>query len=267
MTAAALILQGPDAGEEFRRWSLAAAVVCAAHFGLMAGYMLIPAAEPDGAAESPAVLVDLAPVAVAPASPDDIAPGPDMLEAQPTPKPPEQIEPQVVEPMPRVEAPAEVTLPLPEPKAVEKKPEENPDKQKSETTPDQENPPMPQTSAAPRSEQNTAVTPQAPSPGRDASRATIATWRAIVSAKIKSAQRYPSRASARNEQGTVTVTFLLSRNGNVLSKSVVRSSGYAELDQEALAMIARAAPFPPFPPSITGETLNLPVPIQFRLHQ
>jgi len=86
-----------------------------------------------------------------------------------------------------------------------------------------------------------------------------------VTAKIKSAQRYPVRASARNEQGMVTVTFLLSRNGIVLSKSVVRSSGYAELDQEALAMIARAAPFPPFPPSITGETINLPVPIQFQL--
>ena len=266
MTAQALILQGPDARDEFRRWSLAAAIVCAAHFGLLAGYALMPAADPDGAADSPAVLVDLAPAPVAPASPDDIAPGPDMLEAQPTPKPPEQVEPQVVEPMPRIEAPAEVTLPLPEPKAVEKKPEENPDKQKSETTPVQENTPAPQTTAAPRSEQNTAVTPQAPSPGSAASRVTIATWRAIVTAKIKSAQRYPSRASARNEQGTVTVAFVLNRNGSVLSRNVVRSSGHAELDQEALAMIARAAPFPPFPPSIAGETLNLPVPIEFKLH-
>jgi protein TonB len=103
MTAQALILQGPDAHEEFRRWVLAAAIVCAAHVGLMAGYMLMPAADPEGAMESPAVLIDFAPVPVAPASPDDIAPGPDMLEAQPTPKPPEQVEPQVVEPMPRVE--------------------------------------------------------------------------------------------------------------------------------------------------------------------
>ena len=43
MTAPALILQGPDAREEFRRWGLAAAIVCAAHFGLMAGYLLLPA--------------------------------------------------------------------------------------------------------------------------------------------------------------------------------------------------------------------------------
>ena len=70
MTAPALILQGPDAREEFRRWSLAAAIVCAAHVGLMAGYMLMPAAEPEGAMELPAVLIDFAPVPAAPASPD-----------------------------------------------------------------------------------------------------------------------------------------------------------------------------------------------------
>ena len=105
MTAQALILPNPDAGEEFRRWSLAAAIVCAAHFGLMAGYLLMPAAEPEGAAVSPAVIVELAPLPVAPASPDDIAPGPDMLEAQPTPKLPEQVEPEVVEPTPKMEAP------------------------------------------------------------------------------------------------------------------------------------------------------------------
>ena len=60
----------------------------------MAGYLLMPAAEPEGAAVSPAVIVELAPLPVAPASPDDLAPGPDMLEAQPTPKPPEQVEPR-----------------------------------------------------------------------------------------------------------------------------------------------------------------------------
>ena len=175
------------------------AIVCAAHFGLLAGYALMPAAEPDGAAESPAVLVDLAPVPVAPASPDDIAPGPDMLEAQPTPKPPEQVEPQVVEPMPRIEAPAEVTLPLPEPKAVEKKPEENPTSR---------NPKRRRTRRTRRcrkrrrrrARSRTPRLPQAPSPGRAASRATIATWRAIVQAKIKSAsaiRAVPARATSK----------------------------------------------------------------------
>jgi protein TonB len=253
MTAPALILQGPDAREEFRRWSLAAAVVCAAHFGLMAGYLLMPAAESDIAAETPVVVIDLAPVPVAPDSRNDFAPGPEMLESQPPPKPPEQVEPQVVEPIPRTEAPAEVTLPLPEPKAVEKQPEENPDKQKSETTP--ENPGPPQINAGTRSERNTKMTPRAP----------IASWSATVAAKIKGVQHYPARAQARNEHGTATVKFLLSRNGSVLSRSIVRGSGHAELDQEALAMITRAAPLPPFPPGKTEETIELTLPINFEL--
>jgi protein TonB len=109
------------------------------------------------------------------------------------------------------------------------------------------------------------VTPQAQAP--DSVAAALASWRDQVHAQLQRAKRYPRGAGKRREQGMVTVTFLLSSNGNVLSKSVVRSSGYADLDQEELAMIARAAPFPPFPPSITGETLNLPVPIQFRLRQ
>ena len=90
----------------------------------MAGYLLLPEPEPEGSAASPAVIVELAPLPVAPASPQDLAPGPEMVEAQPTPKPPPQAEPEVVEPTPKIEAPAEVTLPEPKPKAVEKKPEE-----------------------------------------------------------------------------------------------------------------------------------------------
>ena len=259
MTAPALILQGPDAREEFRRWSLAAAIVCAAHVGLMAGYMLMPAAEPEGAMESPAVLIDFAPVPAAPASPDDIAPGPDMLEAQPTPMSPEQVEPQVVEPMPRVEAPAEVT-----PKATEKKPAENPDKQKSETTPVQRNTPAPQTTAAPRSEQHTAATPQAPSPGNAASRAAIASWRDLVVARLQQHERYPAAAAGR-EQGVVMLSFSVERNGRVLARSISKSSGVAAVDEEVLAMVQRAQPLPAFPPAMMQQSVNLVVPIRFSL--
>jgi protein TonB len=265
MTAQALILSGPSAGEEFRRWGLAAAIVCIAHFGLMAGYLLLPAAEPEGAAESPAVIIELAPLPVAPASPDDLAPGPDMLEAQPTPKPPDQVEPEVVEPVPKVETPAEVTLPMPEPKAVEKKPEEKTDTQKSETKPVQQNTPAPRTTAAPRSEQHTAATPQAPSPGSAASRAAIATWRDLVLARLQQNKRYPARAESRREQGVATLSFTVDRNGRVLARSIAQSSGSAALDGEVLAMVQRAQPLPAFPPAMTQQSVNLVVPIRFSL--
>jgi len=111
---------------------------------------------------------------------------------------------------------------------------------------------MLQTNAGARSEK-IAVTPRAPA----------AAWLATVAAKIKAVQRYPARAKARNEQGMAHAMLILSRNGSVLSRSIVRSSGHAELDQEALAMIDRAAPFPPFPPSRKEETVKLNLPINF----
>lgn len=267
MTAQALILQGPTPREEIKRWVLAAAIICVAHLGLIAAYLLVPAPEPEpeGAAESPAVIIELAPMPVAPASPDDLAPGPDMLEAQPTPTPPKQVEPEVVEPMPKIEAPAEVTLPMPEPKAAEQKPEEKTDTQKVETKPVQENTPAPRTTAAPRSERSTAAVPSAPSPGSAASKAAIARWRDLVVARLQQNKRYPSSAETRHEQGVVTLSFTVDRNGRVLARSIARTSGVAALDAEVLAMVQRAQPLPAFPAAMAQHSVNLVVPIRFSL--
>ena len=75
----------------------------------------------------------------------------------------------------------------------------------------------------------------------------MASWRDQVVAQLQRAKRYPSGAESRREQGVVTLSFSLSRNGAVLSRSIARSSGNSELDQEVLAMVMRAQPFPPFP--------------------
>jgi protein TonB len=265
MTARALILPNLDAREDFMRWGLAAAIVCAAHFGLMAAYLLLPSPEAEGSAVSPAVILELAPLPVAPSSPNDIAPGPEMVEAQPTPKPPEQIEPEFVEPMPRLEVPAEVTLPEPKPKAAEQKHEENPDIQKAETPPVQQDTPAPQTTAAPRSEQHTAPAPQAPSPGSAASRAAMVSWRDLVLARLQQNKRYPAAAESRHEQGVVMLSFSVDRNGHVLARSIARSSGVAALDEEVLAMVQRAQPLPAFPPAMMQPSINLVVPIRFTL--
>ena len=186
-----------------------------------------------------------------------------MVEAQPTPKPPEQAEPEVAEPMPLMEAPAEVMLPTPEPKAEEKQPEQAPDKQQAETQPVQESTPAPQTTAAPRSEQETAATPQAPSPGSAASRAAIASWRDLVVMRLQQNKRYPASAAARGQKGTVTLSFTVDRTGQVRERKIVRSSGVATLDQEVLAMVQRAQPLPAFPPAMTEPSITLVVPVNF----
>jgi periplasmic protein TonB len=253
MTAGALALTDFDRGAELRRWILAAAIVLATHFGLASVYWLVPRPEAEGSIAAPAVTVELAPVPVSP-SQQDLAPGPEMVEPQPTP--PEQTEPKVDETPPMVEAPAEVTLPKPEPKAVERKPE---DTQKFETEVVQEK------TAASRSAQETAATPAAPSPGSAAGRAAIAKWRDLLMARLAQNKRYPASARARGEQGVVMLSFTVDRSGHVLARSIAKGSGFAALDEEVLAMVKRAEPLPAFPPAMVQPEIQETVPIRFRV--
>jgi protein TonB len=262
----ALIVSDFDRGAELRRWALAAAIVLAGHFALIAGYWLVPRDEPEGAPESPAVLVELAPVPVSPASQQDLAPGPEMVESQPASKPLPQEKPEAAETIKKFEAPAEVTLPTPDPQPTEqKKPEENPDEQKPDTPDVPQQMAAPQTTAAPRSDQRTAAVPAAPAPGSAAQRAALMSWQGLVMARLQRNKRYPSSAKARHEQGVATLAFTVDRGGHILARKIVKSTGSAALDEEVLTMVERAAPLPAFPPAITKDTISLTVPIRFAL--
>ena len=263
MSVQALLLTDDGRGPEFRRWAVAATLVVLAHAGVVGSYLLRPAPEVEGAPEAPAIIIDLAPMPVAPASQADLAPGPDMIEAQPAPKPPPQTEKDLVESVPEAPVPAEVMLPKPEPKAVEKKTEERPDDQKSDAPPSEQAAPAPRTTAAPRSEQNTALAPAAPSPGSAASRAQLAKWATLVSARLQQHKRYPREAAARNETGAVTVAFSVNRGGHVLNSRIVKSSGHQSLDQEALDLLHRAEPLPAFGPAMTQTSIELTQTLQF----
>jgi protein TonB len=261
--ARALVLH--DDGENWIRWSLAAAAVVTAHAGAIASYLLLVAPEAPRGANGPAVIMDLAPMPAAPQSQADLAPGPEMVEAQPVPEPTQPVETEpVAEPMPKLEVPAEVVLPTPEPK-TEAKPEDKPVETPREKPIErvERKPPAPQTTAVPRSVRRNAPVARAPHPGSTPDRVSVANWRAEVFAKLQRAKRYPGGPDARREQGTVLITFTVDRHGQVLSRGIVRSSGNSELDQEALAMVIRAGPFPPVPPSIPGPTVQLPMPIRF----
>jgi protein TonB len=233
-----------DEGLRLGAWSGAAAIVVAAHAGLISAYVLLHAPSPQGAPMSPAVLVELAPIPVAPASAVDLAPGPEMVEAQLPP------EPQRVElpPEPVLEKPVVATPEPPPPpkelKRVERKK------------------PAPRSTAAPRSERRTAEVAAAPSLGSTGASA-LTSWRDRVAAHLQRQKRYPSGAEARREQGVVTLSFSVDRQGRVLSRSIARSSGYPELDHEVLALLARAEPLPPFPPDMAQARVNLVVPIRF----
>jgi len=218
-------------------------------------------------------MIELAPMPVsAPSQTEDVAPGPEMMqspettpdapdEMQEAPPPPEPVQQEVVEKVPDLPptpAPSEVVLPKPEPevKPVEKpkpKPVERPKKEAKPTRRKQ----APVTSAAPRSDAAPSQSTAAPSPGMAASNSRArASWAAMISAHLNRFKRYPP--GAEGITGRPSVRFSLDGSGRVTSVSLSRSSGSSVLDQEAVATVRRASPFPA-PPDGRGASFSVPV--------
>jgi len=78
-------------------------------------------------------------------------------------------------------------------------------------------------------------------------------------------KRYPREAQEQRQQGTARLRFVLDRYGRVLSYSLARSSGFAALDEEVVALIQRAQPLPAPPPELSGTRFELVAPVEFSL--
>ncbi|HEX7872820.1 MAG TPA: energy transducer TonB [Sphingobium sp.] len=76
---------------------------------------------------------------------------------------------------------------------------------------------------------------------------------------------YPRRARMRREEGIVRVRFILDRTGALIDGMILAGSGKAVLDEEAMAMMRRASPYPRAPDAITGDRLEFIAPIEFTL--
>jgi periplasmic protein TonB len=229
-------------GRGLSRWTLAGVTILMAHAAIVAAVVLWYARRPAEQNILPAVAVTLAPVESS--SPEiqnqDIAVGPTMQQAEAAPKEPPKVEEKPVEQVVQPPSPpqqAEVTLPQVEPKQIE------------EPKPD-ERPPAPETRAPPKTERVGQFT-QA---GSDA-------YNALVFGHLQRFKRYPS--SARGAQGTMVVRFVLNRAGAVIESTVTKSSGNDVLDREALEILRRASPFPPFPAAKPGPQDSYVAPVNF----
>lgn len=272
------------------RWGGAATFVLVAH---AAGAWIIAGQQPeasDGAMAS-AIMVELAPLPVAPASePVDAEPGPEVSEAQPDPvieadnsqeeapplpepevdmpPPPEPAEPifdkaelQASHPKPEVVLPEQ-----PPPQPAKKQPvsprKVDPVKEKKQTKPQKK-----VATAPPPSQAASIGAPAAPVLGStSASSTSPANWRGALLAHLNRAKRYPAEARQRREEGTVRLSFSIDRSGRVVSYQMVGSSGSTALDQEALSMIQRASPLPAPPAEVPGSRISLTVPVRFDIH-
>lgn len=261
------------------RWTLAVSLVVVAHGGAawLALRWMPAQASPDG--PPPAVMIELAPLAVAPeAVQQDVAPAPQITEAKPDSvpdvpeKPPEdpadKPEP-VAEEVPKpVEEPPPVPTPQPQVE-VPKLPEEPkadavlapppPKPKKDERSKAAKRTASPQTSAPTVQAQRvnrvaapTASTAQVPS-------ASSANWRSSLMAHLNRHKQFPAGGS----QGVAAVAFTIDRSGRVLSARLAQSSGDSVLDREAVALVRRASPVPAPPSGQGGSSISISVPIRF----
>jgi protein TonB len=249
------------------RWTLAGLAVVGLHAGGI--WLALNWPQPAVAAGDPpaAIMMELAPLAVAPEVPQqDIAPGPQMVEAeeQPEPEPEKPVEEKVEpQPEPPPEPPIETEIKPPEVPKVEKaevvlppkveppKPKPKPKLKKQKIAP--------RTTAPPSSQAQRSDRAAAPAEGM-ASSMSPATWRGALMAHLNRHKRFPSGAAGT---GVATVAFTIDRSGRVLSARLVRSSGDPALDAEAASLPRRASPVPAPPPNVGGGSITLAVPVRF----
>ena len=253
---------------DLRRWTISAAIVILAHGAIAAG-MVTWREEIEPAEPAAAIVVEFAPVPVAPATPPtDIAPGPEQVMSQASPERPvehvedeQKIEEKVVS-NPVEEPPPEIK-PAPNPDVAI----EPPKQEVAKLQPQEPRTPAPTTSAPQALPEENAAVPAAPMQGRltPTPSNAVPTWKTHILALLERNKRYPEAAQSRHQEGVAQVFFSLDRQGRVINSRVVRSSGAGALDDEALALLRRAEPFPPPPPELPGARVDITVPIRFNL--
>lgn len=80
----------------------------------------------------------------------------------------------------------------------------------------------------------------------------------LVLAHLARFKQYPGEARAQARGGVARVRFTLDGGGRVTGVSLAQGSGHADLDQESVAVVRRASPFPP-PPGGRPQSFTLPV--------
>jgi protein TonB len=271
---------------DLRRWLLSAAVVVCAHGGFAAAAMITWTDYSEPALPAAAIVVNFAPQVVAPAAvPVELPPGPEQVmseaapdkpveaindkpDAKPVPKTESKIDTPVEQQVARktVEEPPPIVPPAPNPEvAVEPPPPKEVKKEMAQ--PQVAQAPAPVTTAPQAVPERTAAIAAAPTQGAPNPQASSAlpTWKSHVAGLLERHKRYPSSAQARREQGIVQLFFSLDRKGHVTESRVIKSSGSSALDQEAVALVRRAQPFPAPPAELSGAHVDLVVPIRFNL--
>jgi protein TonB len=255
-------------GQAWLRWGACLLLVMALHATIL---LTLRRSVPSfGTAVPEAIMIDLAPApptpTPAPGQPDTPPPTP----APPDTPPPDPVPPDLTPPIEQPPPPEPVPLPIPEtapvvPQAEVTLPPPPPPKTRPPPRP---RPAVakPQTVAPPTEAPAPAKpTPQTAAPAPAGQAQAQATWEGALVAHLARFKRFPPAAQRRGEQGIVLMHVTMTRAGMVVAMTVVRGSGYADLDEEAKAWMSRAEPLPAAPPEVTAQQPEIVVPLRFTI--
>ena len=91
-------------------------------------------------------------------------------------------------------------------------------------------------------------------------------YSSLLMSRLNSFKEYPLMARRRGMEGQVVVRLVIQRDGSLQSSSMTRSSGFRELDESAVRLVQRAAPYPPVPDTLAGTVFEFLLPITYALH-
>ncbi len=80
-------------------------------------------------------------------------------------------------------------------------------------------------------------------------------------------KKYPTIARKRNQQGSVTIQFVMNRQGELLRYKLVKSSKHHSLNSATIKMLERASPMPVPPKQLIKDKTELEytIPVTFNL--
>ncbi|MDY6972455.1 MAG: energy transducer TonB [Thermodesulfobacteriota bacterium] len=94
---------------------------------------------------------------------------------------------------------------------------------------------------------------------------TSADYLEMVRLRIERYKEYPNRARTRHIEGSVTIRFLITPEGNVRAAEIVKTSKHGLLDTAALQAVKDAGPFPKPPGRFFKGEIPLELTILFEL--
>ena len=254
-------------GRDLLRWSICFVAILSLH-GAVAAALLMKPVEGDTFDSTIAVDVDFTTESIRDAQARDVAPGEEQMQTDAAPPPMEKAElkaeakvepvkeplraPDEPTPLPPLPAIAEPEVALDTVAPKEQKKEEEKKEDEAETLPN----------AAPPVVAASATTAPTASAARTA---LMVSWKRRLALHLQRNKRYPPEAHTKREHGIVKVSFVVDRQGHIMSSTIAKSSGSNALDRETLALLQRAQPLPTPPSDVGGSQFAFSVPILFEL--